>query len=111
MRLKLVLLFFVCVFLSLRLYAQSGVRGQKKLDVVFILVDDLGWKDVGCYGGTFYNTPHVDALAKEGMKFVRAYAAAPDCSPTRASLLTGQYPVRTGVTDVINVTGAREPEH
>jgi arylsulfatase A-like enzyme len=80
-----------------------------KLNVVFILADDLGWTDLGCYGSTFYETPHIDALARDGMRFTRAYAACPVCSPTRASILTGEYPVRTRVTDIINPRGLREP--
>ena len=68
---------------------------------VFILIDDLGWADVGSYGSTFYETPHVDRLASQGMLFTNAYAAAPICSPTRASLLTGRYPATLNVTDWI----------
>src|SRR5210317_773200 len=67
-------------------------------NVVLILVDDLGWKDTGCYGSTFYKTPNVDRLASTGMRFTDAYSSNPLCSPTRASILTGQYPVRTGFT-------------
>jgi len=65
---------------------------------VFILADDLGWNDVGCYGSTFHETPNIDALAKSGMRFTQAYAASSLCSPTRASILTGLYPARTGIT-------------
>jgi len=72
-----------------------------KLNVVFILIDDLGWPDLGCYGHRFHETPHIDRLAKEGMRFTDAYAAAPVCSPTRASILAGQYPARLGITDFI----------
>jgi arylsulfatase A-like enzyme len=79
-------------------------------NVVFILVDDLGWRDLGCYGSTFYETPHCDRLAREGMRFTQAYAASPVCSPTRASLLSGLHPVRTGITDYIDVSGANQPE-
>jgi len=74
--------------------------------VVFILVDDLGWRDVGCYGSTFYETPQIDRLSREGARFTQAYAACPVCSPTRASILTGRYPARVGVTDYI---GAAQP--
>jgi arylsulfatase A len=71
----------------------------KKPNVVFILADDLGWSDLGCYGSKFYETPRIDQLAKEGVRFTNAYAACHVCSPTRASILSGQYPARTGLTD------------
>ncbi len=68
---------------------------------VFILADDFGWRDLACYGNRYFATPNIDRLASEGMRFTNAYAACPVCSPTRASILTGRYPVRTGVTDWI----------
>ena len=71
---------------------------QNKPNVLFIMADDLGWRDTSVYGSTFYETPNIDALAKSGMMFSDAYAANPLCSPTRASILTGQYPMRTGFT-------------
>ncbi len=61
----------------------------------------MGWKDLGCYGSKFYETPNIDKLHKEGIHFTNAYAACPACSPTRASLLTGKYPASVGVTDWI----------
>ena len=70
-------------------------------NIVLILVDDLGWTDLGVMGSTFYETPNIDRLAAEGMRFTNAYAATTVCSPTRASLLTGQYPARLHVTDWI----------
>ncbi|QEL14014.1 sulfatase-like hydrolase/transferase [Limnoglobus roseus] len=70
-----------------------------KPNVVLILADDLGGADLGCYGSTFHKTPHLDALAKQGVRFTDAYAACPVCSPTRAALLTGKYPARLGITD------------
>jgi len=70
----------------------------KQPNVLFIVVDDLGWKDTGCYGSTFYETPNVDRLAESGMRFTDAYSASPLCCPTRASIMTGQYPVRIGFT-------------
>ena len=68
---------------------------------VFFLVDDLGWRDVGCYGTKFYETPHIDRLAAEAMRFTDAYAACCVCSPTRASILAGKYPARLNLTDWI----------
>lgn len=70
-------------------------------NVVVFLADDLGQRDLGCYGSTFHETPHLDRLAREGARFTDAYAACPVCSPTRASLMTGQWPQRLGVTDYI----------
>jgi len=74
---------------------------SEKPNIVFILIDDLGWADVGCYGSRYYETPHIDQLAREGMKFTDGYAACAVCSPTRASILTGRYPARLGLTDWI----------
>ena len=71
-------------------------------NVVFILADDLGWADLGCYGSTFYETPNLDGLARQGMRFTDAYAACNVCSPTRASILTGKYPARLHLTDWLN---------
>ena len=76
-------------------------KQQKKPNVVFILIDDMGWPDVGCYGSKFHETPNIDRLASQGMKFTDAYAACPVCSPTRASIMAGQYPARVGITDFI----------
>lgn len=73
---------------------------------VFFLIDDLGWMDLGCYGSTFYETPNIDKLARQGMRFTDAYAACPVCSPTRASIMTGKYPARIHLTDYI--AGARK---
>ncbi|MFB6136053.1 MAG: sulfatase [Halobacteriaceae archaeon] len=78
-------------------------------NVVFVHVDDLGWRDIGCYGSPFYETPNVDRLAREGTRFTDAYAAAPVCSPTRASVMSGQYPARVGVTDWIDPSGSVHP--
>jgi arylsulfatase A-like enzyme len=72
---------------------------DKKPNIIFIMTDDLGWKDLSSYGSTFYETPNLDRLAGEGMLFTDAYAACPVCSPTRASFMTGKYPVRMGTTD------------
>ena len=70
-------------------------------NVIFILVDDMGQTDLGCYGSKFYETPNTDRLAAQGMKFTQAYSACTVCSPTRASFLTGQYPARLHITDWI----------
>lgn len=70
-------------------------------NIIFLLADDLGWADLGCYGNTFHETPNLDKLAAEGMQFRRAYAACAVCSPTRASIMTGKYPARLKITDWI----------
>ena len=69
-----------------------------KTNVVLILIDDLGWKDLGCYGSTYYQTPHIDRLAAEGIRFTDGYAACNVCSPTRAAIMTGKYPARLLLT-------------
>jgi uncharacterized sulfatase len=82
----------------------SRIAGQaigKKPNIVFIMADDLGWHQLGCYGSDFYETPVLDRLASDGMRFTDAYAAAPVCSPTRASVMTGKYPGRLHLTDFI----------
>ena len=76
--------------------AEENVRHHP--NVLFILVDDLGWKDLGCYGSSFYETPNVDRLAGQSIRFVNGYASCPVCSPTRASVMTGKYPARLGLT-------------
>ena len=81
---------------SPRMYAAQET-GQKP-HVVLILADDLGWSDLACYGSDLHETPHLDALAKDGFRFTHAYAASPVCSPTRASLLTGRHPARLDMT-------------
>ena len=68
-------------------------------NVIFFLVDDLGWSDVGCNGSKFYETPNIDKLANEGVRFTNAYSACHVCSPTRASILTGKYPASLNLTD------------
>ena len=80
-----------------------------KPNIIFILLDDMGWRDLGCAGSTFYETPNIDRLARGGMIFPNAYAACPVCSPSRASYLTGKYPARVGVTDWIDMTGDFHP--
>ncbi len=81
------------------LHAQQLTRNGKKMNVIFYLVDDLGWADLGYEGSSFYETPHIDSFAKVAVRFDQAYAACHVCSPTRASILTGQYPARLHLTD------------
>jgi len=72
----------------------------KRPNIVLIYIDDLGWKDLGVMGSDYYQTPHIDRLASQGMIFTNAYANAPNCAPSRASLLTGQYTPRHGIYTV-----------
>lgn len=81
--------------------AGSNSRRRSALNIVFILVDDLGWTDLACQGSKYYETPNIDRLASQGMRFTDAYAACAVCSPTRAAVQTGRYPARLGVTDWI----------
>jgi arylsulfatase A-like enzyme len=80
------------------LVSLSTLVAADKPNIIFILADDLGAHDLGCFGSTFYETPNIDRLAKRGTRFTQAYAASPLCSPTRSSILVGQYPARTGIT-------------
>lgn len=74
---------------------------QPPLNFVFILIDDMGWRDVGYNGSELFETPNIDKLASQGMRFTNAYAACPVCSPTRASIMTGKYPARLGLTNFL----------
>lgn len=81
-----------------------NVNAQKatfKPNIVFILVDDMGWKDLACYGNTFNETPHIDSLSNSGIRFTQAYSAAPISSPTRASILTGKHPATLKLTNFL----------
>ena len=84
---------------SVAAHSLPAAQHPRPPNIVFFLADDLGWRDAGCYGSTFYETPNIDRLAKQGMRFTNAYAACPVCSPTRASIMTGKYPARLGTTD------------
>lgn len=78
-------------------------------NIILILIDDMGWRDLSCYGSSFYETPNIDRLATQGVRFTDAYAACPVCSPTRASILTGLYPATLGITDWIDSSGETHP--
>jgi len=93
------------------IFGGAAANAAPQPNFLFILADDLGWRDLGCYGSPFYETPHVDELAASGTRFTNAYAACPVCSPTRASILTGKYPVRTGITTWIDPDGGNQPEN
>lgn len=82
------------------LFASPGRGAQRAPNLIVILADDLGYGDLGCYGSEI-PTPNLDRMAKEGARLTQFYSASPVCSPSRAALLTGRYPVRTGVTRVL----------
>ena len=91
------LLLILCFGNSFASGANKEPQGRKP-NVVVILADDLGWKDTACYGSTYFETPNIDRLASQGIRFTEGYAANPLCSPTRSSILTGKNPDRTGIT-------------
>ena len=99
---RLTAIFVVIVMLFVPLVATSPASSlhadESRPNVVLIVIDDLGWADLGCYGSKFHKSPNLDRLAAEGMRFTQAYAAAPVGSPTRAAILTGRYPQRYGIT-------------
>ena len=70
-----------------------------KKNVVIFLVDDLGYKDLGCYGSDYYETPNINSLSKDSVRFTQGYATCAVCTPTRASMLTGKYPARLMMTN------------
>lgn len=92
------------LFVAAAMFAAASpaeTAAAERLNVVFLLVDDLGWTDVGCFGSDLYKTPNIDRLAADGMRFTNAYAACTVCSPTRAAAMTGMYPARLHLTDFI----------
>ena len=97
-------------FLCSLLFFGFGQVEAKKPNIVFFLVDDLGWSDVACYGSKFHETPAIDQLAKEGIRFDNAYSTCHVCSPSRASILTGKYPARTNLTEWLGGRPERDYE-
>lgn len=91
---------FLILLLIILLISQS-CKEKTKPNIILITVDDLGWTDLTCYGSEFYETPNIDRLASNGIRFTNSYAAAAICSPTRAAIMTGKYPARIGITDWI----------
>ena len=79
----------------------SAAFASEKLNVVFILADDLGWRDLSVEGSSFYESPHIDSIANAGVRFTQGYATCQVCSPSRASILLGKFPARHGITDFI----------
>ena len=80
-------------------FAELKTSVESTPNIILFLIDDLGWKDLDCQGSSYYQTPRIDRLAREGVRFTNAYAACAVCSPTRAAVLTGKYPARLLLTD------------
>jgi arylsulfatase A-like enzyme len=93
--------FLTVLLLVASLHAADTPKPATKPNILLILADDLGWTDGGCFGSKFYETPHIDRLATQGMRFTDSYSACTVCSPSRAALLAGQYPARLHLTDYI----------
>lgn len=92
--------FFRPLFLFIILVSGTLHAATAPPNIVLIYMDDLGWKDIGCAGSTFYLTPHIDQLANQGIRFTHAYSAAPLCAPSRGAVLTGKFPGRTKFTSI-----------
>src|SRR5574341_65818 len=80
---------------------QAAPAGDSQPNIIFMLTDDFGWGDLGCYGGTFVPTPHIDRLAREGIRFTQFYVASPICSPSRTGCTTGTFPARWRITSYL----------
>jgi arylsulfatase A-like enzyme len=98
---KLPLALRILPVLLLAQLATLDAAGAQRPNILFILADDLGAHDVGCFGSTYHQTPNIDRLAARGVRMTQAYAASPLCSPTRSSILVGQYPARIGITSPV----------
>ncbi len=88
---------------------KTDAQTSRPPNFVFVLADDFGWSQLGCYGSSYYESPNIDKLATQGMRFTDAYAACPVCSPTRASIMTGKYPARLHLTDFLK--GGNPPKN
>ena len=99
-------LVFNALFITALMGCNSLLAAEQP-NILFIFIDDLGAHDLGCYGSTYHETPRIDQLAKEGLRFTNAYAACHVCSPTRAAVMTGKYPARLHITDWL--TGHNKP--
>ncbi|MDJ0645510.1 MAG: sulfatase [Flavobacteriaceae bacterium] len=93
---------YYIIYLAILFPFSACKKEEKAPNIIMIVADDLGWYDLACYGNDFIETPNLDQMAKEGIKFTDAYAAAPLCSPSRASLITGLHPIRVNITEHIH---------
>jgi arylsulfatase A-like enzyme len=94
------LILFASIVTLQAFMACSAQPDEKRPNIVLILIDDMGWKDFGEAGSTYYETPNIDRVSREGIRFTKGYSAAPVCSPSRGAILTGRYPARTKLTSV-----------
>lgn len=101
----------LALFMVLLCAGSGAVAAVIRPNLIFILVDDQGYYDLGCYGGTEFNTPRIDRMAREGIRFTDYYAAAPICSPSRAGILTGCYPRRIGLETWVLRADSRKGIH
>ena len=92
---------FCCLWSCKETEKSTFKHPKNQKNIVLIIADDLGYHDLGSYGNTYFETPHLDSLAQQGVQFTNMYSAGHVCSPTSASILTGQYPARVGVTNYI----------
>src|SRR5437867_644376 len=86
------------LLLAASCFSAETVAKPAQPNVIIILADDMGWGDLGCYGHPSFKTPNIDRMAKEGARLTDFYSPCPYCAPTRASLMTGRYQFRSGIT-------------
>jgi arylsulfatase A-like enzyme len=94
----LIVIVLLCTSISI---VNPATADEPKTNVLFILADDLGWRDLSNEGSTFYESPNIDRIANEGLKLIQGYATCQVCSPSRASIMTGKYPARLNITEWI----------
>jgi len=97
---------YLKIILPVFIFVSNIISAQTRPNIIYIMADDMGYADLSCYGRKDYQTPNLDKLASQGLKFINAYAGAPLCTPTRASFMTGRYPARTPVGLIEPLTGS-----
>src|SRR6476659_8834475 len=97
---KLLLVSAALAELAIALAGSVQAAAPRPPNIIFILADDLGYTDVACYGSKYYETPNIDRLAKQGVRFTDGHSCGPNCQPSRAALMSGQYMPRTGIYTV-----------
>src|SRR6478752_2206232 len=103
MTLKIIAIISSCIFLASTTLNAAGKEQPMHPNVIYILADDLGYTDLACFGSRYYETPNLDQMAREGVRMTAAYTCGPNCQPTRAALMSGQYGPRTGIYTVGNI--------